>query len=408
MKSLTALVLLAVLVIGSESQATSAYTSASTRAQGPSRVDEVDELILEFAARHCRFPTLEDTLYVVSPPGWWVTLGGTYDQWAHAFVYNHPAVHGPLSFDLYSRGENGIDENGLGDDIANWNVRSGRGEAQMLMDEREFWTKNFGGPGHFEHEADTLGGPLLWPLQAWIDFVPNRETTEVDEVITTLSEVAVLDILLVLVLLFLKRHRVSRIAPMVVVCVVVLGGAKHSDTPRYAYTRDQLYVLQMGVLSFMADSCRLPGPTDSLTYFGPVGVDSLATLGAAKDSWGHPFVLRSPSGSAGVLFHLYSTGRNGVDEGGHGDDIGLWNQESIRTRYYESGGVVWALIYRALPSHLGVHAALDRIASAMTECPAWIRWIFLAAVQGLLLDVPILMLILAWRALRVRVRRLAA
>ncbi len=412
MKSLTALALMTVLVIGSPLHATSVHTSASTRVQGSSNVQGVDELIIEFAARHCRFPTLEDTLYVVSPPGWSVTLGGTYDQWAHAFVYNYPAVPGALSFDLYSRGKNGIDESGRGDDIANWEVREDRGELLSQMNELEFWneysTELFGRPGHFEYETDTLGGPLLWPLRTWIDVVPKRQWTEFDGVITILSEVAVLDILVVLVFLLLKRNRIRRLALLTVVWVVALGGSKHSDMSKYHYTRDQLHVLQLGVLSFRADSCRLPGPTDSLTYYGPAGVDSLASLGAAKDYWGRPFVLRSPSGSTEDLFHLYSTGRNGVDEGGLGDDIGLWDQEEVSALHYDTDGAGRAWLFRALPSPLGVHAALDRIASALTERPAWIRWIFLATVQVLVLDVPLLILILTWRAWRARLPRLAA
>lgn len=43
------------------------------------------------------------------------------DAWGHKFIYIFPAKYGTLEFDLYSRGANGEDEYGHGDDITNWN-----------------------------------------------------------------------------------------------------------------------------------------------------------------------------------------------------------------------------------------------------------------------------------------------
>lgn len=40
-----------------------------------------------------------------------------------------------------------------------------------------------------------------------------------------------------------------------------------------------------------------------------------------RDDWGRPLVYRFPSGGDGRAFRLYSTGPNGVDEDGNGDDI---------------------------------------------------------------------------------------
>lgn len=40
------------------------------------------------------------------------------DPWGHPYKYVFPGVHG--DYDLYSFGRDGVDNNGEGDDIANW------------------------------------------------------------------------------------------------------------------------------------------------------------------------------------------------------------------------------------------------------------------------------------------------
>lgn len=42
------------------------------------------------------------------------------DPWGNDYVYIHPAIHGDKAYDLYSRGRNGLDEHGEGDDVPNW------------------------------------------------------------------------------------------------------------------------------------------------------------------------------------------------------------------------------------------------------------------------------------------------
>ncbi len=40
------------------------------------------------------------------------------DPWGHPYKYVHPGVHG--DYDLYSFGKDGVDNNGEGDDLTNW------------------------------------------------------------------------------------------------------------------------------------------------------------------------------------------------------------------------------------------------------------------------------------------------
>lgn len=46
------------------------------------------------------------------------------DAWGHELIYIVPAKYGTLAFDLYSRGADGKDDQGTGDDISNWNGAS--------------------------------------------------------------------------------------------------------------------------------------------------------------------------------------------------------------------------------------------------------------------------------------------
>jgi general secretion pathway protein G len=40
------------------------------------------------------------------------------DPWGHAYKYAYPGAHG--DYDLYSYGRDGVDNNGEGDDVSNW------------------------------------------------------------------------------------------------------------------------------------------------------------------------------------------------------------------------------------------------------------------------------------------------
>ena len=46
--------------------------------------------------------------------------GNPGDSWGNELIYIYPAKYGDKKFDLYSKGRNGIDEYGEGDDISNW------------------------------------------------------------------------------------------------------------------------------------------------------------------------------------------------------------------------------------------------------------------------------------------------
>lgn len=47
-------------------------------------------------------------------------IRGLKDPWDHDYEYNPEGKHNEGGFDLWSRGPNGKDDNGSGDDICNW------------------------------------------------------------------------------------------------------------------------------------------------------------------------------------------------------------------------------------------------------------------------------------------------
>ena len=50
------------------------------------------------------------------------------DPWGHPYKYVYPGTHG--DYDLYSFGKDGVDNNGEGDDVANWESVSTAVEGQ--------------------------------------------------------------------------------------------------------------------------------------------------------------------------------------------------------------------------------------------------------------------------------------
>ena len=50
------------------------------------------------------------------------------DPWGNAYKYVYPGAHG--DYDLYSFGKDGVDNNGEGDDVINWETSSKTGEGQ--------------------------------------------------------------------------------------------------------------------------------------------------------------------------------------------------------------------------------------------------------------------------------------
>ena len=47
------------------------------------------------------------------------------DPWGHPYKYVFPGTHG--DYDLYSFGKDGVDNNGEGDDVANWEASDNKG-----------------------------------------------------------------------------------------------------------------------------------------------------------------------------------------------------------------------------------------------------------------------------------------
>lgn len=93
------------------------WTPARTKA----RVDLVGirQALDAFKKDHGRYPTTEESLGVLvdRPPAraYIVSQHAITDPWGHVYVFRSDSQRG--SFELYSRGPNGIDEAGHGDDI---------------------------------------------------------------------------------------------------------------------------------------------------------------------------------------------------------------------------------------------------------------------------------------------------
>jgi len=89
-----------------------------------------EEAISHFRQDTGRFPSKSEGLSALSTqpadtPQWkgpYLPKDVPPDAWGHEYVYLYPPVYGNKEFDLYSVGENGVDEFGKGDDITNWGV----------------------------------------------------------------------------------------------------------------------------------------------------------------------------------------------------------------------------------------------------------------------------------------------
>lgn len=92
-------------------------------------IAELESALERFNIHMDRFPTTEEGLKVLvePPPGDEKKWRGPYikllrpDPWDHPYQYRNPGTHHPTSFDLWSRGADGV-EGGEGNnaDIGNW------------------------------------------------------------------------------------------------------------------------------------------------------------------------------------------------------------------------------------------------------------------------------------------------
>ena len=56
--------------------------------------------------------------------------GEYLDAWGNAFVYVNPGVHNESSYDLYSKGPDGVEDGNCKDDIKNWGEKNSSDAAQ--------------------------------------------------------------------------------------------------------------------------------------------------------------------------------------------------------------------------------------------------------------------------------------
>ena len=92
-------------------------------------IAELGNALDRFNLHMDRYPTSEESLKVLveAPSGDSKNWRGPYirqlrsDPWGNPYQYRYPGVHHPASYDLWSRGADGVDGGeGKGADIGNW------------------------------------------------------------------------------------------------------------------------------------------------------------------------------------------------------------------------------------------------------------------------------------------------
>lgn len=100
-------------------------------------VAQLESALERFYVQMDRYPTMEEGLKVlVEPPADGANKWrGPYvkevrsDPWGNPYQYKIPGTHHPTSFDLWSRGADGVDGgDGQGTDIGNWEAQAGTGQ----------------------------------------------------------------------------------------------------------------------------------------------------------------------------------------------------------------------------------------------------------------------------------------
>ncbi len=131
----------------------------------------------------------------------------------------------------------------------------------------------------------------------------------------------------------------TRISPWVGVCVVavILGVVSLNfwmtrQTNLKIATSRTLYRLDHAISMYAADTGRLPGATvpEAITNMGRCAgfwerVGGSPTLRKSQDCWGRELKISVSGGK----YIIWSCGRNGVDEGGRGDDIAVAGDVTI-------------------------------------------------------------------------------
>jgi len=93
------------------------------------RIERLSKALSAFKRDVGRFPkTIEGLSPLVLRPADLANWHGPYlnnptvslDSWGNPYVYFCPPKYGNDAYDLYSSGQNRIDEHGGGDDLANW------------------------------------------------------------------------------------------------------------------------------------------------------------------------------------------------------------------------------------------------------------------------------------------------
>lgn len=298
-------------------------------------VEQLDLQILRFAAEHCALPAPQDTLRVAIHYKVPIRLSNARDQWGQPFVYNDPAIHGNAQYDLYSVGPNGVDESGRGDDVCNWKLRRDIASTWAARDDLAFWSRAYR-TQRIILEGERADGHVASDPES-----PERQT-DAGRTGTTgrmdglLRRIVLLDGPLLLVVVGLWRRRLGLVVLTVVALTTASVAAPFEPGAIYRYTESQVYYLKWSILDFRASHCRYPAPGDTFATLAGAGLDSLSTLGGARDFWGRQFVMRAPSAGDDEFFDLYSVGRNGIDELGGGDDIGVDKAQRVFEEHYAS------------------------------------------------------------------------
>lgn len=100
----------------------------------------------------------------------------------------------------------------------------------------------------------------------------------------------------------------------------------NADKHRYSSTERLLQAVDVAMRHYRSEFSALPRDLDTLVTYERIDkrygahVRSQGTLKVLVDSWGRPITYRL-TGANQMTYLLYSSGANGVDEDGQGDDI---------------------------------------------------------------------------------------
>jgi len=143
--------------------------------------------------------------------------------------------------------------------------------------------------------------------------------------------------------------------------VLVLPCSSNSGHLKITKTFSDLDAIRTGVGRFRDQYQRYPSTAEGLAVLAPGFF-----VRVSNDPWGNPYVYRS---SAAEHFVVYSTGVDGIDEGGAGDDVTTSDKEYECSTYGVNCGprvTSIALVLLLISGLVGLVRGVQRISRLLS------------------------------------------